>query len=415
MPDQGPRTVRALRRHNRAAVLRELYLHGPLSRLDLAAGTGLSPATMSNVVGELTTAGVVVEAGAADSDGGRPRVLLRVNPDHAHVVGVDVGETRIRVERFDLGMGERARYVYPLRSAGRDLAEVVDHVLDGIGEVVAGASRPVLGVGIGVPGVVEHATAGALVHGQSIGWDAVPLESMLRSGTDLPLHIDNGAATLAATELWFGAARGARHAVVALLGSGVGAGIITGGRAYRGATSGAGEWGHSVVALGGRSCRCGGRGCLEAYLGAPAVLDRYAQRSGTVPAGTVWAGTDQESRMRALLAAARAGGAAREVVDETVGYLGAGLGTLINLFNPERIVIGGWFGLLLAERHLPDVRAATARHALRTPYRQAEILAADLGATAVALGAATLPVERFLASGALAEPPVGRTRTDRAG
>lgn len=397
MPDQTPNTVRTLRRHNRAVVLRQLYLHGPVSRLGLSSRTGLSPATMSNVIGELTDAGVVVEAGATRSDGGRPRVLLRVNPAHAHVVGVDVGETTVRVQRFDLAMGGWARAVYPLASGGHDVTEVVGHIADGIAEVSADATPPILGVGIGVPGVVEHGTPNR-VHGPSIGWDSVPLEQLLRAGTDLPLHIDNGAKTLAQTELWFGAARGARHAVVTLLGSGVGAGIIADGHAYRGVASGAGEWGHTVVQVGGRPCRCGALGCLEAYLGAPAIIDRYRQLTGTdLP------GTGQEPRIRHLLAGSDP--AAEPLIAETIDYLGAGIGNLINLFGPERIVIGGWLGLLLGAIRLPEIRDAARRHALPVPYERATIITAELGTNAVALGAATLPIDHFLSTGAADPPP----------
>ncbi|WP_435848620.1 ROK family protein [Streptomyces javensis] len=119
----------------------------------------------------------------------------------------------------------------------------------------------------------------------TVGWDGVPLERLLRTGTALPLHIDNGAAALGRAEMWFGAGRGVQHGVVALIGSGVSASVITHGSPHRGATGSAGEWGHTTVQAGGRRCRCGARGCLEAYVGAEAVLERYRQaRRGRVTA-----------------------------------------------------------------------------------------------------------------------------------
>jgi len=391
-------TVRDLRRDNRSVLLSSLFFDQPQSRPELSEATGLSPASVSNVVRELIGEGIVVEAGSVDSDGGRPRVLLRINPDYGYVVGVDVGEIRVRVELFDLTMTERATVDYPLDPRRHDVGVIVEAILTGLEEVLArsGVSpQAVLGVGVGVPGIVENGPDG-LVHGQSYGWDAVPLERLLRSGTSLPLHVDNGAKTMGQAELWFGAGRGAQDAVVCLIGSGVGASIIAHGSAHRGSTSSAVEWGHTTVMVGGRTCRCGARGCLEAYVGAEAILDRYGDPS---------LGGDQEAALAALideadLAATPAGdatsGRAAEILKETALYLGVSLGNLINLFNPEKIILGGWAGLLLGERMLPAIREAASKHSLRYPFGQTSIELGRLGPNAVALGAATLPIEALL-------------------
>jgi predicted NBD/HSP70 family sugar kinase len=393
---QVRRTVRDLRRHNRSVLLSSLYLGEPQSRQDLGRASGLSQGTVSNVVGELIEEGLVIEAGLVDSDGGRPRTLLRVNPGHTHVVGVDVGETRVRVEVFDLAMGPLATVEHPLASVRPDPAAVAGQILDGLHEVLrqAGVTESgVLGIGIGVFGTVEQG-AEATVHAQTIGWDAVPLERMLRAGTSLPIYVENGAKTLGQAELWFGAGRGAQHAVITLVGSGVGAAVISNGSISRGATSSAGEWGHTCLVYDGRPCRCGSRGCLEAYVGAEAVLDRWKAARGGRPVP----GTDEESSLSALLA--DGGDVAERVLAETAGYLGAGMANLVNLFNPERIVLAGWAGHALGARLLPEIRAAAAQRALRHPFGQTTIRLGGLGLDAVALGAATLPVADLLARGA---------------
>jgi len=321
--------------------------------------------------------------------GGRPRVLLEVNPDYGYVIGVDVGEIRVRVELYDLTMTERAKVDYPLDPRQHDVGVIVQAILAGLAEVLARSDvspSAVLGVGIGVPGIVENGPD-ALVHAQSYGWEAVPLERLLHSGTSLPLHIDNGAKTMGQAELWFGAGRGTQHAVVCLIGSGVGASIIAHGSAHRGSTSSAVEWGHTTVMVGGRTCRCGARGCLEAYAGAEAILDRY---------GSPLPGTDQESALTALIGLAATSARAAEVLDEAALYLGVSIGDLINLFNPERIIIGGWAGLLLGAQLLPAIRAAAREHSLRYPLAQTSIELGRLGPDAVALGAATLPIEALL-------------------
>ncbi|MEU7924092.1 ROK family transcriptional regulator [Micromonospora sp. NPDC049801] len=393
-------TNRSVRLRNRSALLTKLFLDAPLTRQDLVRSTGLSQPAVSNVVADLIDEGIVVEAGAAESDGGRPSMLLRVAARYAFVIGVDVGETRVRVELFDFAMTLLASVEYPLDPARTEPDLVAGHVLAGI-EVVTGragvATADVLGVGIGVSGVVEQGDE-AVVHAQALGWDRVPLERLIGAGTDLPLHIDNGAKTLGQAEMWFGAGRGARHAVFALVGSGVGAAVVTNGATYRGASSSAGEWGHTTLVYGGRTCRCGARGCLEAYVGAEAIIDRYreARRGRAVP------GEDEESQLAALVAAADSSATARRVLDDTAGYLGAGVANLINLFNPERVVLGGWAAMALGDL-LPAVREAAGRQALRQPYEQASIELCRLGVDAVALGAATLPIARFLTAGGV--PP----------
>ncbi|MET8093448.1 ROK family transcriptional regulator [Micromonospora sp. NPDC005220] len=389
-------TNRSVRLRNRSALLTKLFLDGPLTRQDLVRSTGLSQPAVSNVVADMIDEGLVAEAGAAESDGGRPSMLLRIAPRFAFVIGVDVGETRVRVELFDFAMTLLASVEYPLDPARTEPDLVAGHVLAGIDAVTGEAGvapGDVLGVGVGVSGVVEQGTE-AVVHAQALGWDRVPLERLIGAGTDLPLHIDNGAKTLGQAEMWFGAGRGARHAVFALVGSGVGASVVTNGATYRGASSSAGEWGHTTLVYGGRACRCGARGCLEAYVGAEAIIDRYreARRGRQVP------GEDEESQIAALVAAAETSATARRVLDDTAGYLGAGVANLINLFNPERVVLGGWAAMALADL-LPAVREAAGRQALRQPYEQASIELCRLGVDAVALGAATLPIARFLTEG----------------
>ncbi|MFF8276093.1 ROK family protein, partial [Streptomyces lateritius] len=196
MKVRSGRTVRDLRRENRTAVLQRLYFDGPLSRFSLGPVTGLSSGSVSNVVAELVGEGLVEEAGSVDSAGGRPRTLLRISADSGYMIGVDVGETRVRIELFDLALTELARVERPLETRGPrrvdryDVGVVVGHLREGIAEVLerAGiAAERLLGVGVGVPGIVARtAEDGAVVHGQTIGWDAVPLERLLRESRLLP-------------------------------------------------------------------------------------------------------------------------------------------------------------------------------------------------------------------------------------
>ncbi|MFE8936399.1 MULTISPECIES: ROK family transcriptional regulator [unclassified Streptomyces] len=410
MHARSGRTVRDLRRENRTAVLRRLYFDGPMSRLTLGPATGLSSGSVSNVVAELVAEGLVEEAGSVDSAGGRPRTLVRITPGSGFMIGVDIGETRIRIELFDLALTELARTERPLASSGPrtaryDVDLVVAHLREGIAEVLRTAEVPaerLLGVGVGVPGIVARTPEdGAVVHGQTVGWDAVPLERLLREHVELPASvpywIDNGAKTLGQAEMWFGAGRGARSAVVVLFGSGVGACVVTDpmgpGRAL--------EWGHLTVRVRGRRCRCGSQGCLEAYAGAEALLERWREAGGRPPEGA-----DEETALTAMLSAAYPAGAgtppdatALAVLEETAEFLGAGFADLINLFQPERILVGGWAGLQLGARFLETVTGYAREYALRYPASRTGIGLGTLGPEAVTVGAALLPLVDFFAQG----------------
>jgi predicted NBD/HSP70 family sugar kinase len=410
------RTVRDLRRANRSALLSRLYFDGPLSRQELITSVGLSAASVSKLIADLVAEELVVEAGLVGSDGGRPRTLLRVNHGAYAVIGVDVGETKVRVELFDLGLNERARAEFPVGPGDCDPARIVDRIRAGLNMVISSGgfeSERILGIGVGVPGLVRREPP-ALVDAQTLGWAAVPLQDMLAEVTDLPLYVDNGATTMGQAEMWFGAGRGAGATAIVLIGSGVGAAIVVGGAAYRGFSSSAGEWGHTTIAVSGRRCRCGALGCVEAYVGAGAIIDRYAEKlRDERPLAE-----DQEIALGQILDSANAGlenGAvddtvvdtvddetaeqARVVLAETATYLGIGIANLINLLNPERVLLGGWAGLMLGQRMLGTIKEVAGRNALRYPFGQTRIDLCQLGAHAVARGAATLPVAEFIAEG----------------
>ncbi|HWI73276.1 MAG TPA: ROK family transcriptional regulator [Baekduia sp.] len=393
-----PATIRDLRRASRATVLRELWFDGPLSRQDVSARTTVSTATVSNVVSELLSEGVVAEVGQVASDGGRPAVLVGVRPAFGSVVGIDVSESGVVVELFDLSLGWSATIERSLGHRAPDPQEILALAAAATADVLAKAGKTaadVLGIGVGVPGLVED-DAESVVHAPSLGWQAVPFATLLEQATGIPVALDNGAKALARAEAWFGAGNGAQNLIVCLIGSGVGAAILADGRLFRGATGSAGEWGHTTAVIDGRPCRCGARGCLQAYVGAEAILERWAEAAGA----PIAEGVSEEQAIEALLAEAHAGpGPAREVLDETAHYLGVALADIINLLNPDRVVLGGWVGLRLGPELLPRIRAHAQKASLAAPFARVELDLCHLGPDAVARGAATLVVERFLSSG----------------
>ncbi|WP_307795462.1 ROK family transcriptional regulator [Actinacidiphila acididurans] len=391
MKRDGRQTTRDLRRHNRTAVLARLYLHGPASRFDLMGATGLSSATVSNVVTDLVADGLVAEAGLLDSDGGRPRTLLEVRPGYAQVAGVDIGETHVEVGLFDWTLDDTlATATYPIDEGAPDPAVLAGLVTAGIEEVTAKAGADpagLLGVGVGVPGTV---LPDGLVHAPTLGWSGVPFDTLIKPHVAAPLHLDNCARTLGQAEMWRGAGRGAERAIVALLAVGVGAAVATGSPS--GVTSTTSEWGHTVVEAGGAPCRCGSRGCLEAYVGADAILAHY----DSLPGAPALPGTGSEARITALGDAAAHPGAAADTVRRAAEYLGIGIANLINLLSPDRVILSGWTSATLGPAMLPAVQDAVRRHALDYMAAATSLDLGRLGPEAVALGAATLPVHELL-------------------
>ena len=390
------RTVKDLRRTNRHLVLQQIYFSGSSSRLELSQHTGLSPATVTNVVTGLLEEGIVIESGLEESQGGRPRAILTINESYGCFVGIDVGETHIQAELFDMTMSNLNTVRCSLTPDENEPQQVVERIAQGVESLLAesGVQRgKIIGVGIGVPGVVEP-QGGVSVFAPNWGWHDVPLLSMVGKHIGLPLYLDNGAKAMALAEMWFGAGRGAENLAVLLIGTGVGAGIVAQGRLYRGATNSAGEWGHTVIELDGRMCRCGSRGCLEAYVGAPAIIQRLREQEPD----REFVG-DQTTTISAIVETARRGDrAAVQVLEDTAHYLGAGVGNLINLFNPGLVVLGGWAGLQIGRYILPELRRFAERYALKRPLSATRITLSQLGQDAISMGGACLVLGDFLGS-----------------
>ncbi|WP_395639188.1 ROK family protein [Pseudolysinimonas sp.] len=395
----SPANVSDVRRRNVSEALRSVIRAGRTTRATLAAECGVSVASATNLVGDLIAEGLIVEAGVASSRGGRPVTFLQPNPAGAYFVGADVGERGVAVELFDLQMNRVDREFRGGRTEEQieTIGDDLDAALEALQTRHPEAWTRLVGIGLALPGIVETDADGRqILYAQSLGWPPVDVADLVSQ--PLRIFAENGAKTQAMAELWDGAARGLSEALVVLLGRGVGLGIISDGELAHGLTSSAGEWGHLKIERGGRLCRCGGRGCVEAYLGADAILSAWREAGGR-PDGSGWRAIGE------LLDADRAGDAvAVAVVDEIVATLGSALGGLVNLTNPERVVIGGWVGLRLMETLQHRIEAATRAEALRRPGGQFDLRPSAFGGDTVALGAALMPLEALIADPRASSP-----------
>lgn len=392
------RTSRDIRTANRYEVLRQIIAESPTSRQELAAATGLSLATVATLVGELLDLHMITEVGFEESAGGRPRGLVAVNASGGALIGVDIAETYVHVELFDLGLNVLARAEEDVRPGESRPEQVVAHVAAAVGSVVTQAGiegARVLGVGVSVPGQVDRAT-GISEYAPNWDWHDVPLVDLLSEYIAYPLYLDNPLRAVAVAELWFGAARGRQNAVVVTLGTGVGAGLVLGGGLHRGVSNSAGEWGHNTIVLDGRLCRCGNHGCVETYVGAPGIMLNLRELS---PGSELLHPGDQTATIDALARGMLTEDpVAVEVVRHTARYLGASIAHLVNLVNPEVVVLSSWVAAALGEPLVAEVREAVARHALPRPMAATEIVLSPIPTDPACLGAATFALEGALQS-----------------
>jgi predicted NBD/HSP70 family sugar kinase len=357
-----------IREINSSLVLGELR-GGLVSRTELAKRTGLSLPTVSEIVGELIGSGVIEERETGSSGGGRRPVLLGLKPDAGYVIGIKLTETRVIAVLTDLNarIVERATVTLTQDDVGtavRTVAAVVKKLKAKVG--------PVYGVGVGLAGVIDRAN-GVVRHGTYSDWHDVELARLLEKRTGLPVVVDNDVNTLVANEQWFGAGRGVSDVAVVSIGRGVGLGMVLDGRLYRGAGGGAGEFGHTKVVADGPLCDCGGRGCLEALIGEPAIL--AATGSSTIEQAVERARAGEQ--------------VVQQVFDQVGRTLGTAVGNLVNLLNPKLIVLAGE-GTRASDLFLPAFDQALHQAVFDGLQRELEVVVDDWDDEAWAQGAAGL-------------------------
>lgn len=311
-----------------SAVLGLLGTRGPSSRTEIARTLNVSPATVTQVTKELLARGLVEEQDLVPSKGGRPARLLGLVRSAGAVVGAKITSDHVVVVEIELDGTVRRTKVHPFRPRSR--AALVQ-LVDILSSFVAGDDSRLLGVGVGVPGSVD-AQASGMVDAPTMGWSRVALGPALRAALNVPVLIDNDVNTLAAAERLYGVGRTLSSYLLVTIGRGIGCGIVVDGSIYRGSAGGAGEIGHIPVHEDGPRCACGGRGCLESYVG-EAALVRRAVADGVV---------DGRGNIAALLKAARDGDQAALAIYQDAGaLLGRALAGVVHTLDPETVVLMG--------------------------------------------------------------------------
>lgn len=373
-----PGSQSSLHRANVARVLAALRSAGTLSQAEISRTTGLSAATVSNIVHELADGGLVQVRTA--SAGGRRIRRVALSASAGTVVGVDFGHSHLRVAVGDLAHRVRAEGAVPVdvdASAAECLVRAEELIAALLARAGSGRDR-VLGVGMGVPGPIDADTGEIGSSALLPGWVGVRPAAALAERLDLPVHADNDANLGALGELVFGAGRGHDDLVYLKVSTGVGAGMVLNGRLYRGAGGTAGEIGHITLDESGAVCRCGNRGCLETHVNARHLLGLLRDSHG--PDLTV---------AEAVRLAHSGDPGCRRVLADVGRHLGVGMASLCNLLNPRCAIVGG--DLAVAGELLIDpLRSSVARYAIPSAARQLQVLPGTLGERSEVLGALAL-------------------------
>jgi predicted NBD/HSP70 family sugar kinase len=266
MKKAAPSFVRAYNRYNILTTIRVAEL---ISRVDIAKSIGLSQASITGITADLISEGLIEEKKPGPNEGGRPPILLSISPDGAYEIGINLTIEKIDVAITNFQAQIKAFHSIALDSAYYKAEDIVDMMVQAVQECMWEASfskGQISGIGIGIPGMVDS-ESGIIRFLPNYGWENIPFRDLFQEKIDIPAYIENSSNTLALAEQWFGLGKGIDNFIVVTLQNGVGAGCIINGQLSRGHTGIAGEFGHLTMDAEGPMCRCGKKGCIEAYAG----------------------------------------------------------------------------------------------------------------------------------------------------
>lgn len=330
------------REYGRRALLSQIRRNGPIPRIELSGVTGISRATVTTITAELLAAGLIEEVPrdelAADARRGRPRVDLKIRGGAHLVAGVKVSTRTLSLVLIDFEGTELATLESDLSApvlSANVLSDEIFHAVQNLAGKVGKSLSDISGVSVGIAGVVQ-ASGGFVYWSPSLNERNVEFGARLTKRLGMPAFVDNDANLVAVAEHTFGLGRGHSDFIVVTIENGVGMGLFINGELYRGARGCGAEFGHTKVHLDGALCRCGQRGCLEAYVGDYALLREALTLPGSDPAAP------PGERISNLLNRAKDGDStAKSIVDRAGRMFAMGLANLVNIFDPQLIILAG--------------------------------------------------------------------------
>ena len=366
-----------IRDYNRHLILNTIKRAGHISQHEICQGTKIRPATVINILNGLKKEKYIREIGLGKSTGGRPPHLLELNPKARYVIGIHFDGIRIRGVLTDL----KGEIIYKTEANDEITKEnVISLFSKVIDELIKkfGKKKKILGIGLGVPGLVDRDRGIGLLYANFSWWKDIPFKDSLEKIFSLEVEIENDTRALTLAEKWYGQGKGIKNFLYIDIGPGIGLGTFLDNRLYKGGGGKAGEFGHTTIAMDGTLCSCGRRGCLEAMASSTALqkemgnifLEEIIDRAGS-------------GDPNALQAFSKIG-----------RFLGVGIVNIINIFNPSLIILGGELAQA-RDLILTPVRERVEKEVLTRLGQEVEIKLTKLGPLAGALGATTLVLEKI--------------------
>jgi glucokinase-like ROK family protein len=375
------------RKHNRSLVLNLLRLDGPLSRASLAKRIGLTRSTVSRIVDDLVVDRLVGEVKLSPSRKGRPGMLLEVDPRGGSAIGLEIGVNFISVllSDFTAQVLWRERIAVPDEAGPDEYIRRAEGLLQKAAGLAAERDLRLMGIGVAVWGLVDH-LAGVIRFAPNLKWRDVPLKEKWQQKFGVPVYLENAANASALAEYYFGAGRGVDNFVYLSMDIGVGGGIISEGKLFRGASGFAGEIGHMAIDPRGARCNCGKTGCLETLVGRRVIVQKY--KDGI---------RDQEAiSLEDVIRRGRSGDqVARAVFQDAAQALGLGIGNLVNIFNPQRIILGWSLGQAY-DLLIPTLVESLRKNSLADPLQELALVPFTNGADDCLLGCVALVLDEII-------------------
>lgn len=378
---------------NKSIVLDKIRTHSPLSRARLSELTGLNKGTVSSLVGELIESDLVREIGPGASSGGRKPLMLLFNGESGYAIGIEIRIDSIDAVLTDLSGAVKEQLTRPLLHTSFESVYIeLKQCVTSLMEHCLPCRNGVVGIGIGVPGIVD--AEGNVLFAPNLGWRDIPLKARLQVDLGLPVIIDNEANAGAMGERIYGAGKEASHLLYLSVGYGIGSGIIIHNELYKGASGYSGEAGHLSIHADGKRCSCGSQGCWELYASENALLTEAKRIPRLVE--MLQTSRKQELPIEALCRMADQGDEDVHLMFERIGgALGVGIASLINVFNPELVVIGNRMALAKTWIASPIEQAAATR-SLSYHRNKSRIVFSELALNSTVLGASYFAVSQFL-------------------
>lgn len=376
-----------VKKENKSLVLDTIKGNSPISRATIATQTGLNKGTVSSLVSDLIVDHLIYESGPGESSGGRRPVMLHFNELAGHSIGIDIGVNYLLGILTDLNGNIQQEKIITFNNLSYEkieqkLFETIDYLIASAPDSPYG----VIGIGVGVPGTVDN--IGNILLAPNLGWKEINLRKVLQNKYSLPTVIENEANAGAYGEKKFGVGRDFTNIVYVSAGIGIGVGLILNGSLYKGSNGFSGELGHMTIEINGKKCRCGNEGCWELYASEQALINKAKLLGVALP-------TKGEFALSNLLTLAEKGNQdAISLFDQIGDYLGVGINNIINIFNPQQVIIGN--RIATSQKWIEKSLNERLNQALWFQQNDLQINFSELSTLSTALGVTAFSVENFL-------------------